>query len=320
MTSPALDAELAASIAFSFLNEPIKQITPLVGKGQVNTLFIVHSRSSQVVVRMNDAAQSRHTYAKEQWCLEQAAVRGIPSPTVLTHGLYDGVAYMLLTVLSGTNGEDSPRGTFPIWSTLGRYAQRTHTIPASGFGDLLADPHQGVFCAPLHADFDGSWASFVTYNVDSLTDHDRLRTLGVLTQAQAKILRVQFDALLSRAFTFGLNHGDLSVKNTMVDTHGNISLLDWGNAEVHIIPHWDLVQLLTSHLVTGRPNAAEFHVFLEGYGLSQQQFAAMQNEVATLMVLRTFDTLRWAIDRKPEQIEAYARVAQRALQYKLRQI
>ena len=42
--------------------------------------------------------------------------------------------------------------------------------------------------------------------------------------------------------------------------------------------------------------------FLDGYGLSAGAYAEMNSDLLALAALREVDTLRWAIDKKPDMI------------------
>ena len=257
---------------------------------------------------MNDAS-AFHSYAKEKWCIEQAAAAGIPGPEVLSIGIVDDTAYMIQSYLDGDNGLDSKAPTADIWRQLGEYAKRIHAIPVKGFGENLIDPVHGKFQSPAHAGSDGSWQGYVQYNIDCLTEQDPLITLGVLDPATSRSVRTRFERLQKETFRFGLIHGDLSLKNTIVSGTGRVSLLDWGNAEVRTVPHGDLMWVMQGRFQDGEPNPEAFQAFLDGYGIGGEDLAAARE----LLLLRTFDNLRWAIDRSPDRIEAYAANAKHAL-------
>lgn len=318
MHALALNTHLAASIAASVLGEAVLDTTPIIGKGSVNAIVVVCTAAQQVVVRMNTDQAALDEYHKEQWCIEQAARYGIPGPQVIAVGQWQTVAYMLQAYIAGTPGGESG-DTTRIWHRLGQYAHVIHAIPVTGWGEQLADASRGHFHAPKHHDFDDSWPSFVAYNMHSLTADDPLLSLSVLTPTQLRQIKTLFESLLSCTFTFGLNHGDLTTRNTVVDPSGSVHLLDWGSARVQLVPQWDIVQLLTTHLLDGTPTTSELHAFLRGYGISAEAFSNMYEQVSTLMLLRAFDTLRWAIDQQPQHIPAYAEYARKVVQYKFQQ-
>jgi aminoglycoside phosphotransferase (APT) family kinase protein len=308
-----MDCQHAQQIAGDFLQEEIKSVQPLVGKGSVNTIFVVHTSSLKVVVRMNKASDSLQVYHKERWCMEQASLKGIPGPSVLELGQAGRVAFMIQTFVEGVNGEDDFGHRDHIWRRLGEYAKVIHSIRVNGYGEYLSDPLQGSFVAPPHDNFDGTWPSYLDYNMESLTENDELIRLGVLTRELSQGVKKRFEALLKKDFTLGLNHGDISLKNTILDSSGKVTLLDWGSAEVAIVPQGDLIQILKCHLELHNPNESHLNYFLDGYGISPQDYKEMKYDLDTLLVLRAFDKLRWAIACNPRVIPEYVDYAKMLL-------
>ncbi|NBD24852.1 phosphotransferase family protein [Paenibacillus glycinis] len=301
--------EQAERIAGDFLQEPVRASFQILGKGFVNQVCVVETDRRKVVVRMNDAS-AYPAYAKEKWCIEQAAAVGIPGPAVLSIGIVGDTAYMIQSYIDGDNGLDSKAPKADIWRRLGQYAKRIHAIPVKGFGENLADPAQGEFRSPPHAGSDGSWQGYVQYNIDCLTERDPLIRLGVLDEASSRNVRRRFERLKKETYRFGLIHGDLSLKNTIVSGAGEVRLLDWGNAEVRTVPHGDLMRVMQGRFLDGDPSPEAFMAFLDGYGgMGEDDLAAARE----LLVLRSFDNLRWALDRSPDRIESYAAIAKHAL-------
>ena len=162
-----------------------------------------------------------------------------------------------------------------------------------------------------------SWLKYLTYNIESLTDGDPLIDLGVLTRELSPVARRLLEELGDKTFQFGLNHGDLALWNTLVEPSGKINLLDWGSAEAHIIPHFDMLYVIRQHLRDGTPTIEEMAAFRQGYGLSDEEHARLKPELDRLFLLIRFDKLRWAIDRNPSRIEEYVGRAQMALRVNL---
>jgi aminoglycoside phosphotransferase (APT) family kinase protein len=298
----------AERIAGDFLLEQTKTSYQIIGKGIINQVCVVETESRKVVVRMNDK-DTFPSFIKEKWCIEQAAAVGIPGPEVLSIGIVDETAYMIQTFIYGDNGFDSTVLKSDVWRQLGEYAKLIHSIQVKGFGENLIDPVHGEFQSPSHAGSDGSWQGYVQYNINSLTEYDRLIKLGVITQMESQRVRKLFENLKKETFRFGLNHGDISLKNTIVNQANQVILLDWGNAEVSVVPHGAVIQLMQYQILGEGPNIEEFKAFLDGYGISVKDLAEMRH----LLLLRAFDNLRWAIDRSPDLIEPYTAFAKQVV-------
>lgn len=303
----------AEQIASDFLLEKVTCSHHIVGKGFVNQVCLVETASHKVIVRMNNP-DTYPTFLKEKWCIERATSAGIPGPETLSVGVNAEHAYMIQTVVEGDNGLDTTVPPSMIWRKLGEYTQRLQSIPVTGFGRDLHNSVQDHFYSPPHAGSDGSWQGYVQYNINSLTEQDPLIELGVMTMKESQVVRQLFEQLNMQKFRFGLCHGDLSLKNTIVSSTGEITLLDWGNAEVTVTPYGDIIQLMQCQLRGEGPDNEELKAFLEGYGTSVQVQEHELNQARYVLLLKAFDTLRWAIDRSPDQIDFYTVLSKQALE------
>lgn len=295
----------AEQIACDFLQEHVVSSYQILDKGMINQVCVVETERNKVVIRMNDK-NTYSSYAKEQWCIEQAAAAGIPSPRVLSIGIMDDAAYMIQTFVEGENGLDStilPR--IQMWRQLGQYAKLIHAIPVQGYGENLVDPAHGEWRSPPHPGSDGSWQGYIMHNIHKLTEQDPLIGLGVYPSEELPSIRQLFERMKLETYRFGLNHGDLTLKNVLVTTAGELTVIDWGNAAVAPVPHGDLIHLLLHQLLEDGLNDEEFDAYLVGYGLSKEELIVTRQ----LMLLKAFDTVRWAIDRSPDQIDTYAAIA-----------
>lgn len=301
--------KLAARIAGDFLQEQIKSSYQIIGKGITNQVCVVETELHKVVVRMNDE-DTFPSFNKEKWCIEQAAAVGIPGPQVLSIGIVDETAYMIQAFLEGENGIDSTVPKSNVWRKLGEYAKLIHSIQVKGYGENLIDPVHGEFQSPSHAGSDGSWQGYVQHNINSLTEHDRLIELGVITPMESQRIKQLFEDLKSETFRLGLNHGDISLKNTIINQANQVILLDW-NAKVSVVPHATVAQLMHYQILglEESPNDEEFKAFIDGYELNGKDLS----DIRHYLLLRAFDNLRWAIDRSPDLIEPYAAFAKQVV-------
>jgi tRNA A-37 threonylcarbamoyl transferase component Bud32 len=300
------DIKLVSSVSVSFLNDPHIRVVPILGRGSVNKVFMVEATNTKLVVRIGDNNESLEEYTKEAWCIDKAAELGVPVATVLDVGVFEEHAYILQEYIAGDEGRDTLFPRSHVWRQLGKYARLIHSIEVAGFGMKLSDLTEG--------DFRESWLEYLNYNIESLNENDELIRLKVVTQSQSRVITTIFEDLKGKVFNFGLNHGDLSLKNVIVDEFGNVNLLDWGSAEASIVPHHDLIQLLKMNMVENDPDDADIRSFLDGYGISHSEFDQMKATLQNLLLLRAFDKLRWAIDWGIEGLESFITHARQAVE------
>lgn len=304
------DIQLASTIISSFLHEPPVEIKPVVGKGIVNKVFIAEAVNHKAVIRMSDRREALDEYTKEAWCIERAAGNGIPVPSVLSIGRCEANAYIIESYVAGDDRVQSSTLKLRIWRELGKYARLIHSIGVQGFGARLSEITQGN---PQE-----SWRRYLEYNIESLTENDPLIQRRVLTRLQSKLIRDFFADLRRHEFTFGLIHGDISLRNTIVGKCGRVHLLDWGSAEGGIVPHHDLVEMLMMNMLAGDPEDAQIRAFLDGYGMSQAEFKQMMPELESLLVLRTLNYLRSMVDLNREEVADSVFRARLCVSYLLR--
>lgn len=304
------DIQLASSLTSSLLNEPVAEVTPVIGKGCINKVFIVETVNHKVVIRMSDRGEALDEYHKEAWCIERAAARGVLVPSVISVGRCEENAYTIQSYIAGEDCTDSRASKLGTWGELGKYARLIHSIAVHGFGSKLSDITEG--------DARKSWLRYLESNIDSLTENDPLIKLKVLTPLQSKLIKDVFADLRGREFTFGLIHGDISLRNIIVDKRGRVHLLDWGSAEAGVVPHHDLIEILMMKMVEGGPDDAQIGAFLDGYGISPAEFKQMTPELESLLVLRSFNHLRWALDSNVEELDSCVFHARLCVSYLLR--
>ena len=265
--------------------------TPIIGKGDVNRVYIVKQDNNQIVVRLN-SEDELNRFKKEAWCLEEASSKGIPSPHLIDIGVKNNTAYMILNFIAGKNGSDISENKEKIWHVIGSYAKKINSISTRGFGETMTSP----------GDFSDSWERYLTYNIQSFDHNDELLKLGVLTKEHSQLIKKRFIRLKDKQFHFGLVHGDLSLENVIVE-NDKVTLIDWGVAESTIAPHMEIVDLLQNQM---SDTGSLFDNFLLGYGMDRDEYESLKPDIETLALLQAIDKLRWAIDRKQDKVEKFS--------------
>lgn len=287
---------ITIEIANEYIDENVLEVVQITEKGTVNNTYIFITSENKYIVRIDPNETTINRFQKEKWCMSQAKQIGIPTPIVYKIGIKNNHPYMVMSYISGTDGSDLARNEQKIvWQKLGQYSRKIHDIKIIWYGENMTSP--GVF--------DWDWNKFIEYNINSLNENDKLISLKIIEPTQSKILRNIFERIKNSSFRFGLIHNDLSLNNTRIDENGNVYLLDWGSAEVNIVPHIDIIEITQSSL---EDNSEYFETFLENYGISRNEYKTLKPNISALKLLQCIDKLRWAIDKRPELIKEKAEI------------
>lgn len=294
------DLEITEEIAHDFLdNKSDLTIEPL-GEGSNNVNYLIKSEPN-IVVKLSKPDfeyKAFSDYQKEEWCISKALELKIPSPKVLKLGKCGARAFLIESYIEGTpvanldeSSSFSDEEKIKVWKKLGEYTKRINSVPVTGWGENLV--RDGVF--------DGTWNKHVQYNIESLNNEDILLSMEVIDKQSSEKIRKLFQSLQDKKFTFGLCHSDIALRNAMVDANGGVFLLDWGSARAEIVPHYELNEIIHA----SKPDPETLSAFLNGYGITQEQFIKMVPDLNALYLLNAIDTLRWAIDKRPKSVQEH---------------
>ena len=286
--------KIVQEIIREHLGQKAQEISQITDRGQVNEIYVVATESSKYIVRIDLSESTTDRFKKEAWFINETKKLGILGPTIFGVGRKAEHPYMIMLYVEGKNGDEATENEKDkIWNELGKYARKIHSIPVEGYGEGMTAP--GVF--------KDSWLRYINYNISSLTPDDKIIELGVITEKESKKIKNIFLELLNTNFNFGLIHHDLSLKNTILTTTGEVCLIDWGSAQSAPVPHLDIVEILDSSL---DENSKQFALFLEGYGLKFQEYEKIKTEMAKINLLINMDKLRWALDRRQDKIDYFS--------------
>ncbi|MEO0468599.1 MAG: aminoglycoside phosphotransferase family protein [Bacteroidota bacterium] len=268
-------------------DDQLQSFHRIEGLGLVNEVYRVQGENGRYVFRFNEPYKLIE-YKKEVSCLSQVAKLGVPSPRAVYLGQIGEILCMVQEALPGENGSRIPKDQqTEIWRKLGAYAARFHQIPR------IEDAQ--VEAAEFHAD----WKARLQYNLAELHDEDSL--LQFLAPEEHRAIKAALTSLLEKDFQSGLVHGDLCPRNVLVDGAA-VYLLDWGTAEINVVPHIELGILQRS----GEATETDFQLFLDAYGMSREAFAAIEPDIRLLYLLHRLDKYRWAEGQEDEDWADFA--------------
>lgn len=223
--------------------------------GLTNFVFDIKHSEGNFVLRISPDATRLNLFIKEQWA--QSAVRkiGAPVPEILEVGA-DVIPfpYMISTTVEGVEATHHPK-RLEILREMGRWSARINKIKTKGFGETFDWSENKL----------SRNSSFKQYLREEYDYPSRIRGLAghkMLSRAQQSKLRKIFASAEGARPTAYLNHGDMRLKNVIVDADGRINaIIDWESCTSNIAPHWELSLALHDLGIDGMQQ------FIEGYGI-----------------------------------------------------
>lgn len=280
---------LISKICLEALSAELISSHPIAGLGSVNEIHAFDTAKGKYILRLNDFEEKQSEYLKEKFCLKATGEMGIPGPKVLAMGRMQSYVYMVQDRIDGINAKEvQQENRNRIWRKLGTYARKFHQIPK------IED--ETVNKAEFHSD----WKARLLYNLKELNPEDSLLEFGYVELREHEAIRSVLQSLLAKDFKTGLVHGDLCPRNVHIEGE-KIYLLDWGTAEINVVPHTEIGILLLS----GEALEDEIGIFLEGMGISVEEFRQMEEDIHSLNLLHRLDKYRWAEAFDPENLDEY---------------
>jgi hygromycin-B 4-O-kinase len=270
LSVPRTDARLreaARAIFESCTGAPARRIRAQ-GGGLTNSVFLVDGIEGSFVIRMDPSIEKLAEYRKERWAIDHARRLDIPAPRVIAVGATPaGISWMLSRRVPGRPASERV-DTQPVLRQLGQYVRKLHDTTLDRFGNARDAATEGQ-----------SWGEFLQREFALATRLEQLQSLGFIDGAGA--LRVaEVVQRLGAGREPRLNHGDLRLKNVLVDEAGRISaIIDWEFALAAPAPEWDLALALHDLSVD------EKDAFVDGYGLGHEELVSATPMLAALNML-----------------------------------
>jgi len=254
-----------------------------LGGGLTNMVFEVNHAEGDFIVRLGTEPGKVKEYLKEQWAVAKAVEAGVPVAEILEVGADLGpLPYMVARKASGTEATHHP-ARFAILREMGRLTAVIHSIRTSGFGHTFDWSNNQL-------SRNATWKEYLHSELRVGSRLKILETHKMLEPTPLKRLRAIVRDMESWVDpTPVLNHGDMRLKNVMVDGEGEITaVIDWEFCSSNIAPYWDLSLALHDLSIDAK------HEFLTGYGLSEGNL----REIAP--VLKAINLLNYApfVERK----------------------
>jgi hygromycin-B 4-O-kinase len=165
-----------------------------------------------------------------------------------------------------------------------------NSIKTKGFGESF-DWSQDKTTAPK------SWEEFLK---NEWLLEQKLETLArhkMIDRGRQRHLRKVMDQSIKTSVKSSLNHGDMRLKNVIVDQDGEITaIVDWEECVSTVAPEWELSIALHDLSID------EKQQFIDGYRLNSEQILEMAPLMKALNVLNYGPTIERAAERDEKRL------------------
>jgi hygromycin-B 4-O-kinase len=223
--------------------------------GLTNHVFCADTESGRFIVRLG-TRDKLDVFEREREVISRVGAIGVPVVEIVAVGQAGDWPFMISRRVAGETALNHPR-RLDILAEIGRLAGRIHTLRTKGWGSDFAWPDD---TQPE----DGSWHTWLNGEFDAWGRLDRLYRNDLISDAQREALGRTLEKVEEWEDLPILNHGDLRLKNVLVNDRGEIqALIDWDNAVSSPGPHWDISIALHDLSIDAK------EAFLRGYGLRE---------------------------------------------------
>jgi len=231
--------------------------------GLSNFVFIVDQSKEKYLVRLHPSPTKITTYMKEQWAISEAHKIGVPVPEILQVG--NEVVphpYMISREVRGIEATYHPERLQIIYE-MGRYAALINSISTTGYGDTFDWSNNQL-------SRNETWNEFLEKELQLERRLKIFEKYRIFSPPQLKKLSSILKNKGEKKLKPVLNHGDLRLKNVIVDDKGKIiAIVDWEDCLSSLAPYWELSIALHDLSID------EKQKFLQGYDLSVKNIASM---------------------------------------------
>lgn len=262
--------------------------------GKTNFVFEVSTGNKHFIIRISPVRSKLKDCLKEQWVSQQLREKGVPVAEILEVGnKVIPLPYMLQEKIDAEEATNHPKRA-EILKELGGYARIIHSIPTFGYGQDFDWPGSKI---SKHK----TWSEYLEKGL-KINDHlSFLKKQNFLSKRKIDKLSSLFKKISSWKIDPSLNHGDLRLKNVLVDKEGKIkAIIDWEKCGSNITPYWDFSIALHDLSID------EKQYFLEGYGLDFKEFGRMSYALTAFNLINYVPVLRELVKKKDRmQLQFY---------------
>lgn len=252
----------------------------------INKVYVVSFSTRKLIFRLRyDDKYAHNEFMKEKWFSQQCSIVDVPVPKIFKIGNIDNMDYLIEEYIDGIPGNIYKDRSL-VFKKLGEYSRKIKNISVHGYGLNLLNEQNNTFSDELYK----SPQEQILKNLNAINPDDNLIKLNIYCVNDIKNIRNIFYSLLNADMSCYLNHGDISLANSIVTPKGKIFLIDFGSVNSNI-----LLNELANVKVSSYKDMIDF---MNGFGEDLRNF---NTNINSYKLLSAFDKLRWSLDFKNQE-------------------
>lgn len=281
-----IDATFITNLIKTNFNITPTCITELNTSGTMNMVYLIEFNNRKLIIRLRENdTYAENEFLKEQWFSRQCSKIGIPVPRIMHTGKYCNIDFLIEEYIEGIPGNIYENKQF-VFEKLGIYSRKIKEIPIWGYGIEISDFNNNVFTDNIYS----SPQEQIFKNIEALTITDKLIDLGIYDPKYMTCIKNSFSHLISQDLSCVLNHGDISLSNTIISPEGTVYLIDFGSVNAN---------LLYSEFANLKIETKDDLVsFAKGFGIPIKK---IEKNLDTYRLLSSFDKLRWSLTTENDE-------------------
>lgn len=295
-----IDATFITSLIKTNFNITPTCITKLNTIGTMNMVYLVEFNNRKLIIRLRENdAYAENEFMKEQWFSRQCTKIGIPVPRIMHTGKYCNVDFLIEEYIEGIPGNKYENKEF-VFEKLGIYSRKIKEIPISGYGIKILDFNNNIFADSFY----NSPQEQILRNIEALTPTDKLINLEIYDSKYITSIKNSFSHLISQDLSCVLNHGDISLSNTIIGPEETVYWIDFGSVNANLLySEFANLKIETKN---------DLVAFSKGFGIP---ITKIEENLDAYRLLSSFDKLRWSLTTEnDEYINWYKKNARRTYQ------
>jgi putative hydrolase of the HAD superfamily len=251
--------------------------------GSANIVFEAVSDNEKIIIQLNRDIRRFFLYKWSASAMNKARKAGVPVSETLDIGVHGEFSYMVYKKIQGTVASDYSGDKSEIWFQMGEYARRINTIKAPGYGTIRYSERK--------VGYRREWRTYIGEEIDRVIN----ATLQYFDDSLPKIIQRELLNMKGWKFEPKLIHGNLDLKNIIVDDEGKIrGIIDWDEAIYAKSPEFELVTTLAWIQAESEEKYNSYRrEFLRGYGINGDELLLMKEKIRSVQFLKYLEYLDW---------------------------